>query len=499
MYRIATGLLCTLLLYPACKFDTTPRALSGGSAGSSSDTNEVSLPTGWSTSDSSEQAGNTARSETNNAGSGSVGLTAGAATAPVPNAASSGGTAANGGNVTATAHSRRAAPGYQDLAAVLDQPLDGKGTPLVPAPPTGWTWYEVSGSSCRDGSPAGFYVHTGSARKLLIYLEGGGACINAGYCAYNPANVRTAVAGNGETVVGTAFGTVLDRQRPGIYTSPEHQGAPAGIFDFENEQNPFKEWSQVYIPYCTGDLHFGTKTNASVPGMVLSQQFVGHLNMKLFVGKLVPTFKTKVDQVLLTGSSSGAAGAAYNLGMVQDSFAEVPVDLIADAGLPLDDMYMPVCLQKHLREDWGLEDALPPDCTDCRQADGGGLLKITDFWLKKYPALHAAVISRTQDDVMRLFFAAGNNTCATYDTADPVTLNLTLGTVSPAASYTDGLSALRAHYAPTGRVATFWINFPNPNYHQHLFRNAFYEAASGSTIAQWADDFSHGKIQQVGP
>lgn len=388
------------------------------------------------------------------------------------------------------------------LAPKLDRALDGEGTPVLPPPPLGWTWYEIAGAQCRDGSATGFYVHTGSVHKLLIYLEGGGACLNANYCNYNPATVQAAVAGSGQTIVGTAFGTVPDRQRPGIYTSAEHQGAPAGVFDFDNAQNPFKDWSQVYIPYCTGDLHFGTKRNGSVAG-VDDQQFVGHLNMKLFMARLAPTFKADVDYVLLTGSSSGAAGAAYNLGMVQDSFGDVPVDLVADAGLPLDDMYMAACLQKRLREDWGFDEALPPDCTECRQTDGGGLLKITDFWLRKYPGLRIGVISRTQDDVMRLFFAAGNSLCSNYDSADPVGLSLgPIGSPSsllPAQVYTDGLNDLRARYAPTDRISTFWIETPNPTFHQHLFRDSFYESLSGSTVAKWASDLSTGKVQQVGP
>ncbi|HEX4351367.1 MAG TPA: pectin acetylesterase-family hydrolase, partial [Polyangiales bacterium] len=397
----------------------------------------------------------------------------------------------------------RTAAGYVNLAPPMGDPLDGKGMDLTPPAPTGWIWYEIAGAQCRDGSATGFYVHSGTANKLLIFLEGGGACSNNGFCNFNPPNVASSLAGDGQTVLGTALGTIPGRQQPGIYTQADHTGAPAGIFDFSNTDNPFKDWSEIYVPYCTGDVHFGTMKNGTVPGLTTPQQFVGYLNMKLFIGRIVPTYKSKVDQVILSGSSAGSFGAALNLSMVQDSFGDVPVDVIADSGAPFDDMHMPVCMQKRWRDSWGLNDALPPDCADCRNSDGGGLRNLADFLLKKHPMAHLGMISRMQDEVMRLFFSVGNNDCMNYDTADPI--GITLGQVLdptalfPAQTYTDGLNELRTTYTPTGRLSTFWIMGPNPTYHQHLFRQSFYDSMNGSSIAAWASGFITGKIEQVGP
>jgi hypothetical protein len=249
-------------------------------------------------------------------------------------------------------------------------------------------------------------------------------------------------------------------------------------------------------------VHFGTKKNGSVPGL-MNQQFVGYLNMKLFIGRIVPTFKPTVDQVILTGSSAGSFGAMLNLSMVQDSFGDVPVDVIGDAGVPFDDTHMPVCMQKLWRESWGFNDSLPPDCTDCRNADGGGLRNLADFLMKKHPTAHLGVISRMQDEVMRLFFSVGNKDCSTYDSADPV--GITLGQVLdptalfPADIYTEGLNDLRTKYSSTGRLATFWIMGPNPNFHQHMFRPSFFESMNGTSIAEWTTGFINGKIDTVGP
>ena len=54
--------------------------------------------------------------------------------------------------------------------------------------PGEWVWIPVEGTSCRDGSPTGMGVRLQEgADKLVIYLEGGGACFSILTCAlYNP-------------------------------------------------------------------------------------------------------------------------------------------------------------------------------------------------------------------------------------------------------------------------------------------------------------------------
>jgi hypothetical protein len=392
-------------------------------------------------------------------------------------------------------------PAYVNLAPPMGAPLDGVGKELTPPAPDGWVWYDIAGAICRDGSATGFYVHMGTDSRLLIYLEGGGACSNDHFCAFNPANVDTVLAGDGQTVIGTTLGAIPGRQQPGVYTQAAHDGAPAGIFELSNPANPFKDWSQIYIPYCTGDVFFGTKRDGSVPGLS-HQQFVGHLNMKLFMSRIVPTFKAKVSRVILTGASAGGFGVALNYSMVQDSFGNVPVDAIDDSGPPFADEFMPVCMQQRWREHWGFDASLPPDCADCRQADGGGLINLATFLLKKHPRAQLALISGMQDEVIRLFYSVGLKDCADYDTADPVAI--TLGqlldpsVLMAAETYTDGLNELRARYQGTGRLATFYVGGANPNLHQHLFRPEFYSGDFGE-LTQFVTDFLNGKVQQVGP
>jgi hypothetical protein len=379
--------------------------------------------------------------------------------------------------------------------------------------PQGWHYYAISGAMCRDGSPAGIYVHYGTANKLFIYLEGGGACSSPTFCSHNPAAVAQAFSGGAQSqgqTVGGSLGSVTGGAYQAPYIPTAASGLTAayspGIFDFTNAANPVKDWSGVYVPYCTGDVHFGTADNVTIPGdgvlpALTGQHFVGYRNMQKFIGHIVPTFPN-VTQVMLTGASAGGFGAGLNYGMVQDTFGNVPVTVLDDSGPPFTTMDLPACVQKEWRDLWGFDAALPSDCAECTSSDGSGLTNIIVYWHHKYPHARVGLVSTTQDEVMRLFFGSADNTCASN--------NATLLSASggfTGMQYTQGLQDLVTAYQCTGVFATYYIggqnpNFPYANYHQHIFRSEFYtvDTNSGSqTMAQWAGDFLNGTLDIDGP
>jgi hypothetical protein len=306
------------------------------------------------------------------------------------------------------------------------------------------------------------------------------------------------LTGTGETVIGSALGAAAGRQQPGVYQNAE----VTGIFSADRPENPFRDWNMVYIPYCTGDVHSGTREAASVPGVAQPQKFVGHLNAKVFVGRLVPTFEAGLERVVVTGSSAGSFGAALNFSMISDAFG-VQTDAILDSGVPFEDEFWPTCLQKSWRELFGLDAMLPPDCTDCFQQDGGGLLKLSDYLIAKHPTAHIALISSLHDEVIRLFFTPGQDDCATIATADPI--GITLGQIAggqlfPAATYESGLLGVRAKYLSVGRMASYFMAQTNETLHQHTWRPRFFEAAAGgTTMAEFVTGFLEGRADQVGP
>ncbi|HTB72217.1 MAG TPA: pectin acetylesterase-family hydrolase [Polyangiaceae bacterium] len=378
------------------------------------------------------------------------------------------------------------------------------------ATPAGWDFHQ--GGLCRDGSPAGFYVHFSASNsdKLFIYLEGGGACDSATFCTHNPANIEQVFAGGAASQGQTIAGSLSFTNNGQVPYTPSSGYSP-GIFDFTNTANPLKDWNAVYVPYCNGDVHFGTLDDVDIPsdGVVADlphQHFVGGLNLKSYIARIVPTFPN-MSQVVLTGASAGAFGAGLNYGMVQDSFGlKTPVVVLEDSGPSFSVTYEPGCVQKKWRTIWGLDAGLPSDCAECTMSDGSGLSNLQFYWLHKYPNARLGLVTTMEDEVIRLFYAQGENSCAS-DNATALTLSQALCGGYTCAKYTAGINDLVSTLSCTGRFAAYLIggmnaNYMNPTYHQHIFRDEFYQAITNDgsiTMAKWTADFLSGKGEIVGP
>jgi hypothetical protein len=92
----------------------------------------------------------------------------------------------------------------------------------------------------------------------MVYLQGGGACWDATTC-----NVRGKVQ--------YFKSAVSERERP----------YRAGLLDEANPENPVRGFTKVFIPYCTGDAHLGTRTvSFDIPKTPSdsARQFVIHHN-----------------------------------------------------------------------------------------------------------------------------------------------------------------------------------------------------------------------------
>jgi len=267
-------------------------------------------------------------------------------------------------------------PGTFDCAAA---PGVTEGEPIT-ATAGEWTWAGFEEARCLDGSSTGIGVNPGTSDRLLIVLEGGGACFDFISCA-GVANRD----GYGESKLERDARSTLQR----------------GIFDREDESNPFADWSYVYVPYCTGDVHGGS--NPTGPD---DRVHVGYQNFGHFLTRIVPTF-SEVSEVVLAGRSAGGLGTLVNYPQTADAFGCTPVHAIDDAGGILPDEYMRPCLQTRVREAWNLAPAVPDECSECTGADGGGLIHVLPHLASYYPDRRFAYISAMQDTVMRGFFGYG--------------------------------------------------------------------------------------------
>jgi hypothetical protein len=255
--------------------------------------------------------------------------------------------------------------------------------PTLGTTPKTWQYVAVPGAKCMNGTPTGIGVNLGTSGDLFIYMEGGGACFNSGTC--------------NSVAHPSGWGPADFESNIGIYN--------VGIFDRLDDKNPMKDATFVFVPYCTGDVHAGSK-----PDGLGGRMFVGYANVGAHLDYLVPK-SAGVTRVVLSGSSAGGFGALMNYHRTQLAFGDTPVHLLDDSGPPLGDAYLSPCLQKQFRETWNLDAALPADCAECRQADGGGLQNALGYLAKAHPDRRFGIVTSTRDGVIRSFYGYGYPDC----------------------------------------------------------------------------------------
>lgn len=320
-----------------------------------------------------------------------------------------------------------------------------------------WDWYEFPDAFCRDGSNTGVWVRYGRGPGLVIYLEGGGACFNALTCANNEASYDP-------------------------WAVPHD-----GVLEEDPELNPVGDWNFVYVPYCTGDVHAGARTDVEIPGVEGVQQFVGYSNIGAYLERIVPTFGA-APNVLVTGSSAGGFGAGVNFDRIARAFPKARVTLLDDSGPPLPDDVLAPCLQQQWSDLWGFDDTLPQDCDECFPSEGGGMAGLAHWLGTKYSKRQLGLVSSTGDLIIRFFFGYGNDECM------PKTINL------PAAQFEAGLVDLRDNYIadPAGAWSTYLVG--DNDHHVFLFGSEFsYTSVDGVEFREWFRQLLKGNASHVGP
>ncbi len=264
------------------------------------------------------------------------------------------------------------------------------GNPIA-ATPGQWTWVPFPDALCRDGTTTGIGVRLREgSNKVAIYFEGGAACFHEQSCQVN------------------AFFQHFDADSFKGWIGLSGNG---GVFDLSKAENPFRDYSMIYVPYCTGDVHAGNREHVDVPGNApKDQMFVGFRNVERYLQRLVPTFPKATD-VVITGVSAGGFGAALNYDHIAQAFCHSRNTLVDDSGPPMSDQYMTPCLQKRWRELWNMDVAIPDDCVGCSNADGGGLVNYFPYLVKKYPKSVLSLISSDEDGIISTFYGYGMNDC----------------------------------------------------------------------------------------
>ena len=190
-----------------------------------------------------------------------------------------------------------------------DAPQSTGTTTEASATPTDWQKISpAANTTCSDGSPYSFFVRQGDPNKLLVYFQGGGACWFRQNCDPQMSPSYSIQVGN------------IDR-------------ANFGIFNLDNPDNPFKDHTTVFAPYCTADVHMGASDTVYPPveegqtDLVIRHQ--GRANVEAVLQwtyEHVPS----PQSIFVTGSSAGAIPSPLYTALIADHYVNARIAQLGD-------------------------------------------------------------------------------------------------------------------------------------------------------------------------
>jgi hypothetical protein len=296
---------------------------------------------------------------------------------------------------------------------------------------------EVLEPICSRGTPWVYFVKRGTVNKLIVYYQGGGACWDYLTCGVLP----------------------VFKDKAGASDNPAN--AHTGFADFGNPANPFRDWNAVFVPYCTGDIHWGDATQTYVDpfgsGNSVTIQHKGRVNAAV-AEKWSREHFVDPDEVFVTGSSAGAYGANLNSIYLQEKvYPSSRFAVLGDAGNG-------VITQDFLQNDiakWGVDKTLPSWIPELSQPLSS--LDPSQLWsapARFYPANRFATYTTAYDggnggqtgfyQIMRnptnlsAWLTWWNSTCAWHDAMR----QQTLAAAASAPNY--------RYYIGTGSRHTMW-------------------------------------------
>lgn len=277
------------------------------------------------------------------------------------------------------------------------------------------TW----GSRCGDGSNYAFQMRLAPAgqpvERVVVFMQGGGVCFDGPGCAGTSANLFEAL--NDGMVTG-------------------------GIMSSTAATNPFRDWTKVYLPYCTQDLHIGGGTTTVYPQITVHRH--GGLNVRAAMQYVRDVIWAELDATdplgyradrpltVFTGGSAGGYGAAYNYHWMLDDLGWVRTTAVPDAALAMDNGTIGVIALGTITlpatsPGWNLLPLMPPYCATAACAEILDNLNVaTAARLLGQPEQQILTVSNQIDTVQRntTLFAndaafvnrARTNYCATQNT-----------------------------------------------------------------------------------
>ncbi|MCK6509320.1 pectinacetylesterase family protein [Myxococcota bacterium] len=209
---------------------------------------------------------------------------------------------------------------------------------------------------CSRGGKYAFFVRKGSVNKVVIDFEGGGACWNAFTCS-----IKDAI-----------FKDSIDNVRKLL-----KDGYDKGIYNTKDERNPFRNWYHVFIPYCTGDLHWGDNDveYTTDKGEKFTMRHRGAVNARAALDWVNANF-SKPEDIFITGCSAGSYGSIGWSGHIAEHYKKSKIYQVGDCGAGI----VTRSFMKESFPSWKAEKVIPtwipglaPDKFDITEQDLGVL------------------------------------------------------------------------------------------------------------------------------
>jgi hypothetical protein len=235
-----------------------------------------------------------------------------------------------------------------------------------------WQRVEAGGATrCARGGKYAFWLRRADPKRLLIFFQGGGGCFDQETC--RP-------------------GSPWFDDRVDASDDPSRSG---GVFDYRNPENPFRDYSVVYIPSCTGDVHTGSRLVRYGPIRVHQKGFV---NARAALARAYEEFPD-AETVLVTGCSAGSVGSAFHADAIMRRYSKARVSQVGDSLAFL--FHRPVNLA-----DWGAHDHFPDWFRPSRPRQRWTMVEFIRSLARAHPGRTFARFNHVRDQVQVDFYEA---------------------------------------------------------------------------------------------
>jgi hypothetical protein len=240
-----------------------------------------------------------------------------------------------------------------------------------------------NGPVCISGTPYTAFTRAGNPAKVLIFLNGGGACWE-GFPNCSP------------------FASENPPSATGIFADSFDDGT-------EVVSNKFADWSVVYLSYCDGSVFSGDNdvVDPDYPLAFLNGGFRFHRGLRNASAgiDLARTTFPNASRILLAGSSAGGAGVAvFAPFLVRFTYGNlVKLSVFNDAG-PIATNLDTLAASAARANDWQFGQFYPDSCVECDPL--GDPIPLINWRLDNDRTIREAFYSTDGDSTDRFFVSA---------------------------------------------------------------------------------------------